>query len=59
MTDNKDLAEQDLQRAESMASVLSSSTESATVKALSGIGRALLYLADTIKESAGKYEPPF
>jgi hypothetical protein len=49
-----------LTRAEAMAAKVVNSKESAEITAQCGIGYALLYLADTIKENGKrKYEPPF
>ena len=55
----RDDAEKALQRAETMASRVVNSKECAEITAQCGIGFALLYLADTIKDNAGKYDPPF
>lgn len=46
-----------LRRAETQAA--RGNEAAAAVTALTGIGYALLHLADTIQEGQGKYDPPF
>lgn len=59
MMDAKEQAVQALQRADVMSARCNDAKDSGLLKALTGIGYALLYVGDAIKGDRNKYEPPF